>query len=101
MAYRLKPGKLERKAMAAYNKVQQSFVSRFLEEDPNSPSGYALRNRRDRPQGRRRLPGGRGPRRRRIQEGRNGLCRRFFGRNRPFAKDGGGATATGENHEKE
>lgn len=43
MAYRLKPGKLERKAMAAYDKVQQSFVSRFLEEDPNSPSGYALR----------------------------------------------------------
>ena len=43
MAYRLKPGKLGRKAMAACDKVQQSFVSRFLEEDPNSPSGYALR----------------------------------------------------------
>lgn len=39
MAYRLKPGKLGRKAMAAYDKV----VDRFLEKDPDSPSGYALR----------------------------------------------------------
>ena len=43
MAYRLKPGKLGRKAMAAYDKVQRAFVDRFLEKDPDSPSGYALR----------------------------------------------------------
>lgn len=43
MAYRLKPGKLGRKAMAAYDKVQRAFVGRFLEKDPDSPSGYALR----------------------------------------------------------
>src|SRR5699024_10123005 len=41
MAYRLKPGKLGRKAMAAYDKVQRAFVGRFLEKDPDSPSGYA------------------------------------------------------------
>src|SRR5699024_11906828 len=43
MAYRLKPGKLGRKAMAAYDKVQRAFIGRFLEKDPDSPSGYALR----------------------------------------------------------
>lgn len=43
MAYRLKPGKLGRKAMVAYDKVQRAFVDRFLEKDPDSPSGYALR----------------------------------------------------------
>ena len=43
MAYRLKPGKLGRKAMAAYDKVQRAFIGRFLEKDPDSPPGYALR----------------------------------------------------------
>ncbi len=43
MAYRLKPGTLGRKAMAAYDKVQRAFIGRFREKDPDSPSGYALR----------------------------------------------------------
>ena len=43
MAYRLKPGKLGRKAMAAYDQVQRAFIGRFLENAPDSPSGYGRR----------------------------------------------------------
>ena len=93
MAYRLKPGKLGRKAMAAYDKVQRAFIGRFLEKDPDSPSGYTLRTGETGRKAAAAYQAIEGPCRGCVQEGRDGLCRRFFGRNRPFAQDGGGATA--------
>ena len=93
MAYRLKPGKLGRKAMAAYDKVQRAFVGRFLEKDPDSPSGYALRTGET---GRKAAVAYQA-----IEDHVVGAYKKvetafvdaFFGRNRPFAQDGGGATA--------
>lgn len=41
--YHLKPGKLGQKVMDAYQKTEQAFTEKFLEEDPNSPSGYSLK----------------------------------------------------------
>ena len=41
--YHLKPGKLGKKAMDAYQKTEQAFTEKFLEEDPGSPSGYSLK----------------------------------------------------------
>lgn len=41
--YHLKPGKLGKKVMDAYQKTEQAFAEKFLEEDPNSPSGYSLK----------------------------------------------------------
>ena len=41
--YHLKPGKLGKKVVDAYQKTQQAFTEKFLEEDPNSPSGYSLK----------------------------------------------------------
>ena len=41
--YHLKPGKLGKKVMDAYQKTEQAFTKKFLEEDPGSPSGYSLK----------------------------------------------------------
>ena len=41
--YHLKPGKLGKKVVDAYQKTQQAFTDKFLEEDPDSPSGYSLK----------------------------------------------------------
>lgn len=41
--YHLKPGKLGKKVMDAYQKTEQAFTDKFLEEDPGSPSGYSLK----------------------------------------------------------
>ena len=41
--YHLKPSKLGQKVMDAYQKTEQAFTEKFLEEDPNSPSGYSLK----------------------------------------------------------
>lgn len=44
--YHLKPGKLGKKVMDAYQKTEHAFTGKFLEEDPNSPSGYSLKTGR-------------------------------------------------------
>lgn len=41
--YHLKPGKLGKKVMDAYQKTEQAFTEKFLEEDPGSLSGYSLK----------------------------------------------------------
>lgn len=41
--YHLKPGKLGKKVMDAYQKTEQAFTEKFLEEAPGSPSGYSLK----------------------------------------------------------
>lgn len=41
--YRLKPGMLGQKVMNAYQKTEQVFKEKFLEEDSNSPTGYSLK----------------------------------------------------------
>lgn len=35
--YKLKTGKLGDKVMGTYRKVEDAFVDRFLEKDPNAP----------------------------------------------------------------
>lgn len=44
--YHLKPGKLGKKVMDAYQKTEQAFTAKFLEKDPDSPSGYSLKTGR-------------------------------------------------------
>ena len=41
--YRLKPGRLGRKVLDTYQKTEQEFAEKFLQEDPDSPSGYRLK----------------------------------------------------------
>lgn len=41
--YHLKPGKLGKKVIHAYQKTEQAFTEKFLKEDPSSPSGYSLK----------------------------------------------------------
>lgn len=41
--YHLKPGRLGKKVMDAYQKTEQAFTETFLEKDPGSPSGYSLK----------------------------------------------------------
>lgn len=41
--YQLKPGKIGRKIIAGYKKVEEKFTDAFLEEDANSPTGYTLK----------------------------------------------------------
>lgn len=41
--YHLKPGKLGKKVMDAYQKTEQAFTEKFLEEDPGSLSSYSLK----------------------------------------------------------
>ena len=41
--YRLKPGKVGKKVIGGYKKVEGKFVNAFLKEDKNSPSGYTLK----------------------------------------------------------
>lgn len=41
--YRLKPGKLGQKVLDTYQKAEQAFAEKFLQEDPASPSGYRLK----------------------------------------------------------
>ena len=40
--YQLKPGKLGKKVMNSYKKVEK-FTDTFLEKDENSPTGYSLK----------------------------------------------------------
>lgn len=42
-AYHLKPGRLGKKVVDAYQKTEQAFTETFLEEDPDNPSGYSLK----------------------------------------------------------
>ena len=37
--YQLKPGKLGKKVMNSYKKVEEKFTDTFLEKDENSPTG--------------------------------------------------------------
>ena len=41
--YRLKPGKLGKKVINGYKKVEEKFTDTFLEKDENSASGYTLK----------------------------------------------------------
>ena len=41
--YQLKPGKLGKKVMNGYKKVEEKFTDTFLEKDENSPMGYSLK----------------------------------------------------------
>lgn len=41
--YRLKPGRLGQKVLDTYQKTEQAFAEKFLQEDPDSPSGYRLK----------------------------------------------------------
>ena len=41
--YQLKPGKLGKKVMDGYKKVEEKFTDTFLEKDENSPTGYSLK----------------------------------------------------------
>ena len=41
--YQLKPGKLGKKVMNVYKKVEEKFTDTFLEKDENSPTGYSLK----------------------------------------------------------
>ena len=41
--YQLKPGKLGKKVMNSYKKVEEKFTDTFLEKDENSPTGYSLK----------------------------------------------------------
>ena len=101
MAYRLKPGKLGRNVMAAYYKVQQSFVSRFLEEDPNSPSGYALRTGET---GRKAVAAYRAVEDRAVgayKKVETAFVDAFLEETDPSPKTAEAQQQTGENHEKE
>lgn len=39
----MKPGKLGQKVVDAYQKTENAFTRKFLQEDPSSPSGYSLK----------------------------------------------------------
>ena len=41
--YQLKPGKIGKKVVAGYKKVEEKFTDAFLKEDENSPTGYTLK----------------------------------------------------------
>lgn len=41
--YQLKAGKIGKKVVDGYRKVEGKFVNAFLEEDETSPSGYTLK----------------------------------------------------------
>ena len=41
--YQLKPGKIGKKVIAGYKKVEEKFTDKFLEKDESSPSGYTLK----------------------------------------------------------
>lgn len=41
--YQLKPGKIGKKVIAGYKKVEEKFTDAFLKEDENSPTGYTLK----------------------------------------------------------
>lgn len=41
--YQLKPGKIGKKVIAGYKKVEKKFTDAFLKEDENSPTGYTLK----------------------------------------------------------
>lgn len=41
--YQLKPGKLGKKVVGSYKKIEEKFTDTFLEKDEMSPSGYTLK----------------------------------------------------------
>ena len=41
--YTLKPGKIGKKLIAGYQKIEEKFVDAFLQEDAGSPGGYTLK----------------------------------------------------------
>ena len=41
--YQLKTGKVGKKVVDGYKKVEEKFTDIFLEKDENSPSGYTLK----------------------------------------------------------
>lgn len=41
--YQLKPGKVGKKVIDGYKKVEEKFTDTFLEKDDSSPSGYTLK----------------------------------------------------------
>lgn len=43
IGYTLKPGKIGKKLIAGYQKIEEKFVDAFLQEDAGSPGGYTLK----------------------------------------------------------
>ena len=41
--YTLKPGKIGKKLIAGYQKIEEKFVDAFLQEDAGCPGGYTLK----------------------------------------------------------